>query len=140
MRSKSKAPKSLLFPFFSFLYNNGMDRPGLNDLTVFPDAKVLARLLGPAMPAWGAFLAILQGGDPPLAGEWRYYRDSAPPEPLKQGFQNPVVPGKLRAIRVEIRAKPGLRAVEELIAIRLKLKKSARRAPAGAEKNKEERP
>lgn len=41
---------------------------------------------------------------------------------LKQGFLHPVDTNKLRAIRVEVRKKSDLNAVEELLEIKLKVK------------------
>jgi len=41
---------------------------------------------------------------------------------LKQGFLHPAEPNKLRAIRVEVRKKSDLNAVEELLEIKLKVK------------------
>jgi hypothetical protein len=52
-----------------------MDRPCLNDPDEFPGDEVLARHLGPAKPAWDAFLAMLRDDYPQFAAEWRYYND-----------------------------------------------------------------
>lgn len=49
--------------------------PSLNDANEFPDDKVLARLFGPAKPAWDGFMALLAATTPQLAAEWHYYND-----------------------------------------------------------------
>jgi hypothetical protein len=52
-----------------------MDRPLLTDPDEFPGDEVLARQLGPAKPAWDAFMALLKTDYPQVAAEWRYYND-----------------------------------------------------------------
>ncbi len=49
-------------------------------------------------------------------------RDSSLDKALKQGFLHPVDTNKFRAIRVEVRKKSDLNAVEELFEIKLKVK------------------
>ncbi len=52
-----------------------MDRPLLNDPTVFPDDKVLAGYLGKSFNAWSAFQELLKKSFPSASLEWRYYND-----------------------------------------------------------------
>jgi len=49
-------------------------------------------------------------------------RNSSLDNPIKQGFLHPVETNKSRAIRVEVRKKTDLDAVEELLEIKLKVK------------------
>jgi hypothetical protein len=138
-----------------------MDRPGLNDPDEFPDERILARQLGPALGAWNAFTEMLKNDHPQAVAEWRYYQDgkswlckvthkqktllwvaawdkyfsvaaylNAKAEDLVRAsslardLKDPFLKssGKFRSIRVEVRQPADLRAVEELLAIKLKLK------------------
>lgn len=52
-----------------------MEKPSLNNQDEFPDDGVLSRHLGNAKPAWDAFIDLLKEYDPPITGEWRFYKD-----------------------------------------------------------------
>ncbi|MBN1154392.1 DUF3788 family protein [candidate division KSB1 bacterium] len=52
-----------------------MEKPCLNDESVYPDDYVLSRHLGEVKSIWDSFIKFINKNYPSYTGEWRYYRD-----------------------------------------------------------------
>ena len=52
-----------------------MEKPGLNDESVYPDDDVLSQYLGEVKSIWDSFIDFIAMNHPSFTGEWRYYRD-----------------------------------------------------------------
>lgn len=52
-----------------------MDKPCLNDPSIYPDKNIISHHLGEATDAWNAFTDMLATEFPELVLEWNYYKD-----------------------------------------------------------------
>jgi hypothetical protein len=59
----------------SELMEDGLDKPVLQDETVYPDDEVIFSHLGKTGSLWTSFFENLDSGHPDFSREWRYYRD-----------------------------------------------------------------